>query len=160
MGAPRRHVRREDRIGARLSASHDEIAGEVAQKNVVLDLCVLCGTSHAEANVPVRGSVKRIPCGLDGRLPDAHVTAAVFSGATVDMPEVLLRTRAKAAAGGEHKRDEKGIALIVLNNSGDSGASAPFALTCAEDAQDRARASQDPDPEIGAVAFTPEFILS
>ena len=74
-------------------------------------------------------------------LPDAHVTAAVFSGATVDMLEVLLRTRAKAAAGGEHNRDEKGIALIALNNSGDSGASAPLALTCAEDAQDRVGAS-------------------
>ena len=64
---------------------------------------------------------------------DAHVTAA-FSGATVDMFEVLLRTRAKAAAGGEHNRDEKGIALIMLNNSRDSGAAAPLALTCAEDA--------------------------
>ena len=103
----------------RLPANHDEIAGEVAQQNVVLDLRVLCGTSHAEAHVPVRGSVKRVPCGLNGRLPDAHVTAAVFSGATVDMPEVLLRTWTKAAAGGEHNRDEKGIALIVLNNSGD-----------------------------------------
>ena len=90
--------------------------------------------------------MRRAPCGLNGRLPDAHVTAAVFSGATVDMPEVLLRTRAKAAAGGEHNRDEKGIALIVLSNSGDSGASAPFALTCAEDAQDRVRASQDTRP--------------
>ena len=147
MGAPRQHIRRKVRIGVRLPANHDEIAGEVAQQNVVLDLRVLCGTSHAEAHVPVRGSVKRVPCGLDGRLPDAHVTAAVFSGATVDMPEVLLRTRAKAAAGGEHYRDEKGIALIVLNNSGDSGASAPFALTCAEDAQDRVRASQDTRPE-------------
>ena len=146
MGAPRQHIRREVRIGVRLPANHDEIAGEVAQQNVVLDLRVLCGTSHAEAHVPVRGSVKRVPCGLNGRLPDAHVTAAVFSGATVDMPEVLLRTRAKAAAGGEHNRDEKGIALIVLNNSGDSGASAPFALTCAEDAQDRVRASQDTRP--------------
>jgi hypothetical protein len=62
---------------------------------------------HAEAHAPVRGSVKRVPCGLSGRLPDAHVTAAVFSGATVDMPEVLLRS--------ERNRDEKGIALIVLN---------------------------------------------
>ena len=79
----------------RLPANHDEIAGEVAQQNVVLDLRVLCGTGHAEARVPVRGSVKRAPCGLNGRLPDAHVTAAVFSGATVDMPEILLRTRAK-----------------------------------------------------------------
>ena len=118
----------------RLPANHDEIAGEVAQQNVVLDLRVLCGTSHAEAHVPVRGSVERAPCGLNGRLPDAHGIAAVFSGATVDMPEVLLRTRAKAAAGGEHNRDEKGIALIVLNNSRDSGAAAPLALTCAEDA--------------------------
>ena len=33
----------------RLPANHDEIAGEVAQQNVVLDLRVLCGTSHAEA---------------------------------------------------------------------------------------------------------------
>ena len=93
----------------RLPANHDEIAGEVAQQNVILDLRVLCGTSHAEAHVPVRGSVKHVPCGLNGRLFDAHVTAAVFSGATVDMPEVLLRTRAKAAAGGEHNRDEKGL---------------------------------------------------
>ena len=106
-----------------MPANHDEIAGEVAQQNVVLDVRVLCRTSHAEAHVPVRGSVKRALCGLNGRLPDAHVTAAVFLGATVDMPEILLRTRAKAAAGGEHNRDEKGIVLIVLNNSRDSGAS-------------------------------------
>ena len=79
-----------------MPANHDETAGEVIKQNVVLDLRVLCGTSHAEAHVPVRGSVKRVPCGLNGRLPDAHVTAAVFSGATVDMPEVLLRNRAKA----------------------------------------------------------------
>ena len=65
----------------------------------------------------------------------------LFSRATIDMPEVLLRTRAKAATGGERNGDEKGIALIVLNKSEDSGASAPFALTCAEDAQDRVRAS-------------------
>ena len=70
----------------RLPANHDEIAGEVAQQNVVLDLRVLCGTSHAEAHVPVRGSAKRASCGLNGSPPDAHVTAAVFSGATVDMP--------------------------------------------------------------------------
>ncbi len=57
----------------RLPANHDEIAGVVAQRNVVLDLRVLCGTSHAEANVPVRGSVKRAPCGLNGRLPDVWV---------------------------------------------------------------------------------------
>ena len=89
--------------------------------------------------------MKHVPCGLNGRLPDAHVTATVFSGATVDMPEVLLRTRTKAvsqaAAGSERNRDENGIALIELSNSGDSGASAPFALTCAEDAQDRVRGS-------------------
>ena len=90
--------------------------------------------------------VERAPCGLSGRLPGAHVTAAVFSGAAVNRPEVLLRIKAKSTAGGEHNRDEKGIALIVLNNSGDSGASAPFALTCAEDAQDRVRASQDTRP--------------
>ena len=58
MGAPRQHIRRKVRIGVRLPANHDEIAGEVAQQNVVLDLRVLCGTSHAEAHVPVRGSVK------------------------------------------------------------------------------------------------------
>ena len=101
MGAPRQHIRRKVRIGVRLPANHDKIAGEVAQQNVVLDLRVLCGTSRAEAHVPLRGSVKRAPCGLSGRLPDAHVTAAVFSGATVDMPEVLLHTRAKAAARAE-----------------------------------------------------------
>ena len=33
------------------------------------------------------------------------------------MLEILLRTGAKTAAGGEHNRDEKGIALIMLNNS-------------------------------------------
>ena len=74
MGAPRPRIRREVRIGVRLPANHDEIAGEVAQKNAVLDLRVLCGSSHAEAHVPVRGSVKRAPCGLNGRLPDAHDT--------------------------------------------------------------------------------------
>ena len=134
MRAPRRHVRREVGIGMRLPADNDEIAGEVAEQDVVLDLRVLCGTGHAEAHVPVRGSVERVPCGLNVRLPDAHVAAAVFSSATVDMLEILLRTGAKTAAGGEHNRDEKGIALIVLNNSRDSGAAAPLALTCAEDA--------------------------
>ena len=44
MRAPRRHVRREVGIGMRLPADHDEIAGEVAEQNVVLDLRVLCGT--------------------------------------------------------------------------------------------------------------------
>ena len=117
MRAPRRHVRREVGIGMRLPADNDEIAGEVAEQDVVLDLRVLCSTGHAEAHVPVRGSVERVPCGLNVRLPDAHVAAAVFSSATVDMLEILLRTGAKAAAGGEHNRDEKGIALIVLNNS-------------------------------------------
>ena len=63
----------------------------------------------ATLRLVLRGSVKRVPCGLNGRLPDAHVTAAVFSGATVDMPEILLRTRAKAAAGGERDWDEMGI---------------------------------------------------
>ncbi len=46
-------------------------------------------------------------------------------GATVGMPEILMRTRAKAAAGGEHNRDEKGITLIVLSNSGDSEVNRP-----------------------------------
>jgi hypothetical protein len=59
------------------------------------------------------------------------------------MLEILLRTGAKTAAGGEHNRDEKGIALIMLNNSRDSGAATPLALTCAEDAQDRVGASKD-----------------
>ena len=81
----------------RLPANHGEIAGEATQQNAVLDLRVLCGTNHAEAHDPVRGSVKRVPCGLNGRPPDAHITAAVFSGATVDVPEVPLGTRAKAA---------------------------------------------------------------
>ena len=59
----------------RLPAYYDEVAGEVAEQNVVLGLRVLCGTSHAEAHVPVRGSAERVPCGLNVRLPDAHVTA-------------------------------------------------------------------------------------
>ena len=54
MRAPRRHVRREVGIGMRLPADNDEIAGEVAKQDVVLDLRVLCGTGHAEAHVPVR----------------------------------------------------------------------------------------------------------
>ena len=57
-----------------------------------------------------------------------------FSGATVDMLEVLLRTGSKAAAGGEHNKDGKGIALIVLNNRRDAGTAAPLALKCAENA--------------------------
>ena len=63
MRATRRHVRREVGIGIRLPAYYDEVAGEVAEQNVVLDLRVLCGTSHAEAHVSVRGSVERVPCG-------------------------------------------------------------------------------------------------
>ena len=64
MRATRRHVRREVEIGMRQPAYYDEVAGEVAEQNVVLDLRVLCGTSHAEAHVPVRGSVERDPCGV------------------------------------------------------------------------------------------------
>ena len=94
-----------------LPSDHDEIAGEVAEKDSALDLRVLCGTGHAEARVPVRGSEGRAPCGLNIRLPDTHVAATAFSGATVDMPEILLRTGAKAAAEGEHNRYEKGIGL-------------------------------------------------
>ncbi len=71
--------------------------GEVTKQD--LDLRALCGTSRAEAHVPVRGSAERNPCGLSDRPPDAHVTAAAFSGAAVGMVEVLLRTRRKAAAG-------------------------------------------------------------
>ena len=92
MGAPRQHVRREARIGVRLPANHSDIAGEVAQQSIVLDLRVLCGTSHADAHVSVRRSVERAQCGLN-----AYVVAAVFTGATVDIPEVLPRTRAKTA---------------------------------------------------------------
>ncbi len=134
MRAPRQHARREVGIGMRLPADHDEIAGEVAEQDVALDLRVLCGTGRAEAHVPVCGSVERAPSGLNVRLPDAHVAAAVLSSATIDLLEILLRTGAKAAAGGENNRDEKGIALIVLSNSSDSGAAAPLALPCAEDA--------------------------
>jgi len=54
MRASRRHVRREVGIGVRLPADHDEIAGEVAEQDVALDLRVLCGTGHAEAHVSVR----------------------------------------------------------------------------------------------------------
>jgi len=92
MGAPRQHVRREVWVGVRLPANHDEIAGEVAKQNAALDLRVLCGTSHADAHVSVRRSVERAQCGLS-----AYVAAAVFTGATVDIPEVLPRTRAKTA---------------------------------------------------------------
>ena len=99
MRAPRQHVQRKAGIGIRLPADYDEVAGEVAEQNVVLDLRVLCGTGHAEAHVPVRGSVERAPCGLNVRLPDAHVAAAVFSSATVDMLEILLRTGAEGGKG-------------------------------------------------------------
>ena len=51
----------------RLPADHDEIAGEIAEQDVVLDLRVLCGTGRAEAHVPVRGSVGRAPCDLNVR---------------------------------------------------------------------------------------------
>ena len=61
MRAPRRHVRREVGIRVRLPADHDEIAGEVTEQDVVLDLRVLCGTGHAKTHVPVRGSVERAP---------------------------------------------------------------------------------------------------
>ncbi len=44
----------------RLPANHDEIAGEVAQQDVVLDLRARCGTSYTEAHVPVRGSVLHV----------------------------------------------------------------------------------------------------
>ena len=97
----------------RLPADHDEIAGEVAEQDVALDLRVLCRAGHAEAHVPVCGSVELAPCGLNVRLPDAHVAAAVFSSATVDMLEILLRTGAEAAAGGEHNRDDKNVKSVL-----------------------------------------------
>ena len=70
----RQHLRREFRTGVRPPANNDEVAGEVTKQDVVLDLRVHSGTSHAEANVPVRGNVGRAPCGLNGRPPNAHVT--------------------------------------------------------------------------------------
>ena len=48
MGAPTLH---EVRTGVRLPANHDAIAGEADEQDVVLDLRVLCGISHAEAHV-------------------------------------------------------------------------------------------------------------
>ncbi len=62
--------------------------------------------TYAEARVLVRGSMERVPRGLNVRLPDTHVAVTVFSGATVDVLEELLRTGAKTAAGGEHNRDQ------------------------------------------------------
>ncbi len=47
--APQRHARRDIGVGIKLPADHDEIAGEIAKQHVVLDLRVLCGTGHAEA---------------------------------------------------------------------------------------------------------------
>ena len=41
MRAPRRHVRREVGIGMRLPADHDEIAGEVAEQDVVLEKALI-----------------------------------------------------------------------------------------------------------------------
>ena len=49
----------------RLPADHDAIAGEVAEQDIALYMRVLCGTGHAKAHVPVRGSVERAPCGLN-----------------------------------------------------------------------------------------------
>ncbi len=51
----------------RLPANHDEIAGEVGKQELVLDLRVLCGTSRAEAHVPVRRRMKRVPFELVSR---------------------------------------------------------------------------------------------
>ena len=69
MGAPTQH---EVRTGVRLPANHDAIAGEADEQDVVLDLRVLCGTSHAEAHVQIRESVERVPCGLNGRRRPCH----------------------------------------------------------------------------------------
>ena len=69
MGAPTQH---EVRTGVRLPANNDAIAGEADEQDVVLDLRVHCGTSHAEAHVQVRGSVERVPCGLNGRRRPCH----------------------------------------------------------------------------------------
>ena len=98
----------------RLPADHDEIAGEVAEQDVVLDLRVLCGTGHAEAHVPVRGSVERAPSGLNVRLPDAHVAAAVFSSATVDTLEILLEREMRGAAGADREAPKGRRELAVL----------------------------------------------
>ena len=43
MRAPQRHVRCGG-IGMKLPVDHDEIAGEVVEQNVALNLRVLCGT--------------------------------------------------------------------------------------------------------------------
>ena len=77
------------RMARRVNYDHGKISGEVAEQDVALDLrvlCGLCGTSYAEAHVPVRESMGRAPRGLNVRLPDTHLAAAVFSGAAVDMP--------------------------------------------------------------------------
>ena len=50
MRAPRRHVRREVGIWIRLPADHDEIAGEVAEQNVVLSFWT-CASFAAPATL-------------------------------------------------------------------------------------------------------------
>ena len=73
LGRPGRTHDAKAGIGVRLPANHNEISGEVAKPNADLDLRVLCGASHAEAHVSVRGSVERAPCGLNVSLPDTNV---------------------------------------------------------------------------------------
>ena len=66
----------------RLPADNDEIAGEVAEQDVVLDLRVLCSTGHAEAHVPVRGSVERVPFRGSALSECCQHSAHVFSSSS------------------------------------------------------------------------------
>ena len=83
-----------------------------------------------------------------------------YSGANVDMLKIPLRTGAKAAAGGGRNRDEKGIALVVLNNSRDSGAARRLRSRARRMLRTASWPSRTPDPEIGAWVTAARVISS
>ena len=58
MRAPQRHVRREVGAGIRLPADHDEIAGEVAEKDAALEKILINKKKGARTTQKGMGQIK------------------------------------------------------------------------------------------------------
>jgi hypothetical protein len=94
------------------------------------------GESERDQVVPVGGRIKRAPGSKDLGLPRRHYPAAVRLDCLEDFLEKGARTWTKTSTrGDDNDSDEKGIALIVINNCRSSmhplkssSLSAPFFL--------------------------------
>ena len=99
-------------------------------------------TRHIETHVPVGGRIKRAPGSKDLGLPRRHYPVPVRLGSLEDFLEKGARIWAKTPTRGDNDRDEKGVALIVINNCRSSSMIASRILLCSQEIQNRAGTSK------------------